>query len=99
MRAKASKIVTTTPLPHLRAWRIWLGISPKELARRADLHVSRINALELYNEPALLSTVARLAEALGISRVALLHMTPEEAGMQEWTRTQQAAQRPHAVAS
>lgn len=99
MPTKAQIAETTCVLPHLRAWRMWLGITPKELARRAKLHHSRIYTLEIYNEPARLTTVARLADALGISRVALLHMTPEEAGMQEWARNQQSTREAHKAAS
>jgi DNA-binding XRE family transcriptional regulator len=64
-------------LPHLRAWRMWLGYSQAELARRARMSKATIVYLEGAKARANFVTVGKLAAAMGLPRERLLHYAPE----------------------
>lgn len=64
-------------LPYLRAWRIRRGLLQAELAERAKVTPATISRLETGGKVRL-GTVARLAEALGVSREDLLHSEPKK---------------------
>ena len=65
-------------VPHLPAWRKAAGLSQDELARRAGVSHSTIEALESTKRPtrARHATRARLAAALGVAANALLYPPP-----------------------
>lgn len=64
-------------LPYLRAWRFRRGLLQSELATKAGVTPATISRLEQGGKVRL-GTVARLAEALGISREELLHSEPKK---------------------
>jgi transcriptional regulator with XRE-family HTH domain len=64
------------PLPYLRAWRQWRGLSQAELATRAGIWRPTVTTVENGKTAATYATIGKLAEALDISREALLHDQP-----------------------
>jgi DNA-binding XRE family transcriptional regulator len=70
-------MATRTQTPHLQDWRIWKGYSQRELARLAHVARATITHLETTNGRANYVTVAKLAQALNLSREQLLHETPQ----------------------
>jgi transcriptional regulator with XRE-family HTH domain len=65
------------PLPYLRAWRLHALLSQDELTRRSGIAKTSIIRLEKGRQGAILSTVGRLSQALGISRQQLVYEQPE----------------------
>jgi DNA-binding XRE family transcriptional regulator len=63
---------TLVAMPGLRHWRIARALTQEELAERAGLNRVTVGRLET-GTPARLSTVRRLAEALGIDPAELMH--------------------------
>lgn len=57
---------------NLRAARVAAGLSQERLSARARLHRTEISLLERGERDPKLSTVFRLAEALGVTAAALL---------------------------
>lgn len=76
--------IRTFPIPRLAAWRRFLGLSQPELARRADVDISVIAAVEQGRHDVQAPSLARLAVAIGVSRTMLMHETPEEAWARGW---------------
>lgn len=76
---------TRVHLPYLRSWRIHQLMSQDELAAKSGVAASTIIKLEREGSPhaANLSTVAKLATALGITRHQLVYEKPAEPGHQE----------------
>ena len=70
------KISRGIPVPYLSTWRIWAGLSREELAKASGLYPGTIHNIEL-GEPALFTSIGKLAQALGLSRQQLLHSLPE----------------------
>jgi transcriptional regulator with XRE-family HTH domain len=68
---------TRPSLPHLRLWRTWKGYSQRELALQAHVARATIAHLETAQSQANYATVAKLAEALGVTREQLLHEIPQ----------------------
>lgn len=67
------------PLPYLRAWREWRGITQDELKDLSGVTVATISHIE-NGAPARLDTIRRLAEALKIEREDLMRKQPEDRG-------------------
>ncbi len=67
---------TRVGLEHLRAWRVWKGLSQAELAKIAGVAKATITNLETGKTTANFTTVGKLAKALVISREQLLHEEP-----------------------
>jgi transcriptional regulator with XRE-family HTH domain len=63
-------------LPYLSLWRAWKGYSQRELARQARVARATITHLETSRGHANYVTVAKLAQALGLTREQLLHEIP-----------------------
>lgn len=63
-------------LPYLRAWREQRIMTQGELAERAGITSATISRIE-NGAGAKLRTIARLADALGISREQLIRSQPE----------------------
>jgi transcriptional regulator with XRE-family HTH domain len=63
-------------LPYLPLWRTWKGYSQRELARQAHVARATITHLETARGNANYVTVAKLAQALGVTREQLLHEIP-----------------------
>lgn len=64
-----------TPLPYLRAWREWRGMSQEELSRVAEVTAATISRLE-NGAVARFGTIAKLATALQITREQLMRSDP-----------------------
>lgn len=64
-------------VPLLRAWREWKALEQTELGQRAGITATTISRLE-NGASARLGTIAKLADALGISREQLLHSQPDK---------------------
>jgi len=64
------------PLPHLREWREWRGLTQEELKDASGVTVATISRLE-NGMPARLDTVRRLAGALTIGREQLMRTHPQ----------------------
>jgi DNA-binding XRE family transcriptional regulator len=60
------------PLPGLYYWRRQRGLTQAELAAKAELAFATVNRLESGQTTAYEDTVYKLAEALGVSRWALM---------------------------
>jgi ribosome-binding protein aMBF1 (putative translation factor) len=75
---------TGIPMQYLAGWRRWFGLSQRELAAAAGMHVDVVRGLERRERGAHPTTVKRLADALGLSRVVLLHLPPEQAREDDW---------------
>jgi predicted transcriptional regulator len=72
----SSNPIGAIPIPNLRKWRFWAGLSQEELATAA--RVKKLTILEIENgRAARFSTIGRIAEALEISRKELIHAMPE----------------------
>lgn len=66
-----------TPLPYLRAWREWRGMSQEELSRKAEVTPATISRLE-NGAVARFGTIAKLATALQITREQLMRSDPSK---------------------
>ena len=64
-------------VPFLRAWREWKALEQSELGKRARITSTTISRLE-NGASARLGTIAKLADALGITREQLLHSQPDK---------------------
>ena len=64
------------PLPLLREWREWRGLTQEELREASGVAVGTISRIE-QGESARLDTVRRLAEALKIGREKLMREHPQ----------------------
>jgi transcriptional regulator with XRE-family HTH domain len=64
------------PLPLLREWREWRGLTQDELKKASGVTVGTISRIE-QGLPARLDTVRRLAEALTIGREELMRKHPQ----------------------
>ncbi len=69
---------TRVELPYLRAWRLWRGLSIRELAKLAEVSVTTISRLENGASHPNFLTLHRLATGLHLSREQLLHTSPEK---------------------
>jgi transcriptional regulator with XRE-family HTH domain len=67
---------TLVAIPGLRHWRIARALTQEELAERARLSRVSVGRLET-GTPARMSTVRRLAEALGVEPGDLMRPPPE----------------------
>lgn len=67
-------------LPHLAQWRTWAGLSQQELAKLAHVSVWAVRAYEQGVKMPRYATVQLMADAIGVDRVALVSMRPEEVG-------------------
>ena len=66
------------PVPHLRAWRKWLGLTQRAVAELADVDRMTIMHLE-RGARARMFVLRKIAESrLGVSLDELLHYPPEE---------------------
>lgn len=65
-------------IPYLRAWRNHRIMSQKELAEKAGITEATVSRLETGGRVRY-STVAKLADALGITREQLLRSEPKRA--------------------
>lgn len=65
-------------LPYLRVWRLWRGLSIRELAKLAGVSVTTISRLENGVSHPNFLTLQRLAKGLDLTREQLLHTTPTE---------------------
>ena len=64
------------PLPHLREWREHRLMSQAEVKDKTGLAIATISNLENGKAEATYGTIAKLAEALGISREQLVREKP-----------------------
>ncbi len=71
---------TGLPVPNLRAWRQWRGLSQAELAQRAGVRGPTVSDTENGKTAASYTTIGKLAGALGITREQLLHEQPGKEG-------------------
>jgi transcriptional regulator with XRE-family HTH domain len=80
---------TRVPLPYLRAWRESKFVSRDELAAKSGVSKSTIVRLEINGgQGAILSTVGKLAVALGITREQLVRQNPRgRRGLTEGKKT------------
>jgi transcriptional regulator with XRE-family HTH domain len=69
---------TRVPLPYLRAWRLHMLLSQDELAERSGIAKTSVVRLEKGQQGAILSTVGKLSQGLGITRQALVYEQPEQ---------------------
>jgi DNA-binding XRE family transcriptional regulator len=67
---------TRVLLPYLRAWRLHALLSQDELARRSGIAKTSIVRLEKAQQGAILSTVGKLSQGLGITRQQLVYEDP-----------------------
>jgi transcriptional regulator with XRE-family HTH domain len=88
---KMRRATAGIPLPYLAEWRRWFGLSQRELAAAAGMHVDVVRGLERERRGAHPTTIKRLAEALGLPRVVLLHLPPERAREEDWHTAARAA--------
>lgn len=77
-------------LPYLAAWRRWHGFTQEELARAAGMSADQIRAIEQHRSRAGSKVIRQITAALGVSRVALLHLPPEREGEPEWRKANAA---------
>jgi len=75
MRTKDCK--SGVVIPYLRAWRLWLGISQREVAYLARMTHHTVELIE-RGERVRQGALAKLERGLGISEYELLHTPPEE---------------------
>ncbi len=64
-------------IPYLLAWRQWRALGQEELAAKAGVTLTTISRLE-NGQSARMSTIGKLADALGITREELLRTQPAE---------------------
>ena len=88
---------TRVTLPYLHEWREKRLLTQAELSQRSGVAKSTIVRLERGDQTAILSTVSRLADALGISREQLVRTRPTiGAGEREGEEPEDdASQLPH----
>ncbi len=64
-------------VPYLRAWREERALQQDELGKLAGLTATTVSRLE-HGATARLSTIGKLAKALGVTREQLLRSLPEQ---------------------
>ena len=63
-------------LPYLQAWRLYKGLTQKELALRAGLTQAQVSTLENQTHIPTLKTLNKLAAAFGVPTGELLNLPP-----------------------
>lgn len=67
------------PLPHLEAWRLHNVLTQEELAEQSGVSRTTIGTAEARASSVRLSSVRKLAAALGIDAATLIRHAPAEA--------------------
>jgi DNA-binding XRE family transcriptional regulator len=74
---------TRVELPHLREWRAYRLLTVRELAHASGVAYPTINVLENGKRAANLTTVGKLAAALGVTRRQLVDDAPPSSDSHE----------------
>lgn len=73
-------------MPHLRAWRLWAGLTQDELGARAGATGITVWHAEKASSRVRRGTARRLATALGVPVDVLTRCAPADAEAERWAR-------------